>query len=74
VLRRGGRALLDGREGVKERPSERRVRQAAALEGVNVFVCACPKDLVMYREAAQSTGLDKRLVVKDIVELLTLAR
>ena len=65
----GGRIWMD--EGtLKERPSERRVREAAALEGVSVLVVACPKDLVMFRDAVKTTGLEGRLVVKELAELV----
>ena len=65
----GGRIWMD--EGkVKERPSESRVREAAALPGVQVFVVACPKDLTMYRDAVKTAGLEGRLIVKDLIELV----
>ena len=65
----GGRIWMD--EGtVKERPSESRVREAAALPGVQVFVVACPKDLTMYRDAVKTVGLEGKLVVKDLAELV----
>jgi Fe-S oxidoreductase/nitrate reductase gamma subunit len=65
----GGRIWMD--EGkVKERPSESRVREAAALRGVQVFVVACPKDLTMYRDAVKTAGLEGRLIVKDLIELV----
>lgn len=65
----GGRIYMD--EGhVEERPSENRVREAAALPGVQVFVVACPKDLTMYRDAVKTAGLEDRLVVKDLIELV----
>ena len=65
----GGRIWME--EGtVKERPSENRVREAAALAGVQYFVVACPKDLTMYRDAVKTTGLEGKLVVKDLSELV----
>jgi hypothetical protein len=59
--------------GLRERPSEQRMREAAALEGVTDFVTACPKDLTMYTAAAKATGLDGRLVVSDLIELVARA-
>jgi len=56
------------REG--ERPAESRVREAAGLEGVGTLVCACPKDLVMFRDALKTTDLEEKLGVRDIVELV----
>jgi Fe-S oxidoreductase len=51
-------------------PAEIRVREAAAVPGVRTIVTACPKDLNMLRYALRSTGLDDRLEVKDLAELL----
>lgn len=65
----GGRIWMD--EGpMRERPSESRVREAAQLEGVSYLVVACPKDLTMYRDAVKTAGLEGRLVVKDLIELV----
>ena len=55
---------------VKERPSESRIREAVALDGVTAFVVACPKDITMYRDAVKTTGQESRLVVKDLIELV----
>jgi len=56
--------------GVKERPSEARIREAVRLDGVKVFVVACPKDVTMYRDAVKTTGYEDRLVVRDLIELV----
>lgn len=65
----GGRIWMD--EGtVRERPSEARIREAAALAGVQCFVVACPKDLTMYRDAVKTAGLEDRISVKDLIELV----
>ena len=55
---------------VKERPSESRIREAVALDGVTNFVVACPKDVTMYRDAVKTTGHEEQIVVKDIIELV----
>jgi Fe-S oxidoreductase len=39
-----------------ERPSEQRIREAQALDGLDYFVVSCPKDLGMYTAAAQTVG------------------
>jgi len=65
----GGRIWMKEAQ-VKERPSERRIREAVALEGVQVFVVACPKDLTMYQDAVKTTGYENRLVIKDLIELV----
>ena len=65
----GGRIWMEDTPGIKERPSESRVREAAAL-GVNVLVVACPKDLVMFQDAIKTAGLEGKLAVKDLTELV----
>lgn len=65
----GGRIWME--EGkVKERPSEIRINEAIRLEGVQIFVVACPKDLTMFQDAVKTTGQENRIVVKDIIELV----
>jgi len=65
----GGRIWME--EGsVKERPSESRIHEAVNLNGVNVFVVACPKDITMYRDAVKTTGKEDSIVVKDLIELV----
>jgi Fe-S oxidoreductase len=56
--------------GVTERPAESRVREAAGLDGVSTLVVSCPKDLVMFQDALKTTGLDDKLVIKDVMELV----
>ncbi|MEW5992097.1 MAG: (Fe-S)-binding protein [Chloroflexota bacterium] len=68
----GGRIWMDD-SGLAERPSEQRIREAAALNGVTDFVTACPKDLTMYTAAAKATGHDGRLEVADLIELVAAA-
>ena len=65
----GGRIWMEEGE-VKERPSESRIREAALLEGVQIFVVACPKDITMYRDAVKTTGSENRIIVKDLIELV----
>lgn len=65
----GGRIWMEEKE-VKERPSEMRVREAAALDGVQVMAVACPKDVTMYNDAAKTTGMENRLAVKEVIELV----
>jgi len=65
----GGRIWME--EGaVKERPSEARIREAVALDGVSVFVAVCPKDITMFRDAVKTTGSESKIVVKDLIELV----
>jgi len=66
----GGRIWMEDVPSTEERPAEQRVREAAALPGVSVLVVACPKDLVMFRDAVKTTGLEGRLAVRDLAELV----
>ena len=65
----GGRIWMEEKN-IKERPSEARIHEATKLELVQAFIVACPKDLTMYRDAVKTTGQEKRLVVKDLIELV----
>ena len=56
-----------------ERPAEARLREAANLPGVDTLVVSCPKDYVMFQDALKTTGLEGRLAVKDIAELMEAA-
>lgn len=66
----GGRFWMSGSPGVHEPAAVRRLKQAAALPGVSTFVTACPKDYVIFREALGDCGLEGRLQVKDLMELI----
>ena len=65
----GGRIWMEDVAGVKERPAESRVREAAAL-GVTTLVVACPKDLVMFQDALKTAGLEGKLAIKDVIDLV----
>jgi Fe-S oxidoreductase len=65
----GGRIWMEEGQ-VRERPSESRIREAAALNGVETLVVACPKDVTMYRDAIKTTGHESKLQVKDLIELV----
>lgn len=66
----GGRIWMQETPGIKERPAENRVREAAALSGISTFVVTCPKDLVMFRDALKTAGLEEKMVVRDLSELV----
>lgn len=66
----GGGRIWQSDDGVVERPSENRIREALALGDVGLFVVACPKDKVMYSAAVDALGVTDRLRVVDVVELL----
>ncbi len=66
----GGRMWMEDTPGVRERPAESRVREAAALPGVSTLVVSCPKDIAMFRDALKTTGTEGTLAVKDLAELV----
>ncbi len=66
----GGRIWMEDPPEIKERPAEMRVREAASVPGVEVLATACPKDYIMFQDAVKTTGLEGRLQVKDLAELL----
>ena len=66
----GGRIWMEDTASGGERPAESRVREAAGLQGVGTMVVACPKDLVMFRDALKTTELEGTLGIRDIVELV----
>jgi len=66
----GGRIWMEDTEKIAERPAESRVREAAALPGVTTLVVACPKDLVMFQDALKTAGLEGKLVIKDVIDLV----
>ncbi len=66
----GGRVWMEEIGEAKSRPSENRVKEAAALDGVQMLVVACPKDFVMFTDALKTTGLEGRLVVRDLTDLV----
>jgi len=62
----GGRIFMD-EAGGGERPAVQRLREALTIRNLDAFIVACPKDLVMFTEAAKDIGADIR--VQDIGEL-----
>jgi Fe-S oxidoreductase len=66
----GGRVWMEEIGEAQSRPSESRVREAAALAGVEMLVVACPKDFVMFTDALKTTGLEGRIIVKDLTDLV----
>ncbi len=65
----GGRIWMEESE-VSERPSEARIREAAQLDGVTMFIVTCPKDITMYRDAVKTTGYEDQIAVVDLIELV----
>ncbi len=72
----GGRIWVPDPVGA-EKPAQNRIREAAAIPGLEVYVVACPKDLTMFEDALKTTGNEGKFVVKELIELIreaTLAR
>lgn len=67
----GGGNWLDGFtwERTHTRTSEWRVEEALEA-GAQVLAVACPYDIPRFEDAVKTTGHEKELVVKDVVELL----
>lgn len=66
----GGGRIWMKEKGIKERPSETRVHEAASLDGVEALIVACPKDATMFKDAVKTIGYEDRLVIKDLSELI----
>ncbi len=66
----GGGRIWMAEGDVQERPCESRMREAGALGGVTDFVVACPKDVTMFQDAVKTTGIDDRLAVVDLIQLV----
>ena len=54
----------------KDKPAQNRMREAAAIDGLQVFVVSCPKDLTMFEDALKTSGCEGRFVVKELIELM----
>ncbi|MGQ0658511.1 MAG: heterodisulfide reductase-related iron-sulfur binding cluster [Chromatiales bacterium] len=54
----------------KQKPSENRMREAAQIDGLNVFVVNCPKCMNMFEDARKSTGNEDRFKVMELIELV----
>jgi len=52
-----------------ERLSEKRVKEAAAT-GADVLAISCPYEVFRFEDAVKVLGYEKKMVVRDIVELL----
>ena len=49
---------------------EPRARSGRRCDGVSTLAVACPKDLVMFQDAVKTTGLENKLAVRDLAELV----
>ncbi len=70
----GGRIWMkDTARPGSRRPSEQRIDEAVALDGVDWFVVACPKDVTMYEDAIKTSGHGERIELRELSELVLAA-
>jgi Fe-S oxidoreductase/nitrate reductase gamma subunit len=65
----GGRIWVPDPVG-SEKPAQNRIKEAAAIPGLEVYVVSCPKDLTMFEDALKTTGNEGKFVVKELIELI----
>ena len=65
----GGRIWVPDPVG-SEKPAQNRIKEAAAIAGLEVYVVSCPKDLTMFEDALKTTGNEGKFVVKELIELM----
>ncbi|MBW2062710.1 MAG: (Fe-S)-binding protein [Deltaproteobacteria bacterium] len=65
----GANFYIDFLGGSADSPSRRRVREAVET-GANILAVACPNCLTMLEDAVKAEGLDDKLSVKDISEIV----
>jgi Fe-S oxidoreductase len=53
-----------------QRPSESRIDEAVALEAIDYFVVACPKDVTMYEDAIKTSGHQGEIELREVSELV----
>ncbi|MEX2524100.1 MAG: heterodisulfide reductase-related iron-sulfur binding cluster [Gammaproteobacteria bacterium] len=54
----------------KEKPSENRMREAAEIRDLDTFVVSCPKCMNMFEDSVKSTGNEKNIRVRELIELV----
>ncbi len=65
----GGRIWVPDPVGA-EKPAQNRMKEAASIAGLEVYVVSCPKDLTMFEDALKTTGNEGKFVVKELIELI----
>jgi Fe-S oxidoreductase len=65
----GGRIWIPDPVGI-EKPSANRMREAGEIEGLEVFIVSCPKDLTMFEDALKTSGFEGKFVVRELIELI----
>jgi Fe-S oxidoreductase len=65
----GGRIWIPDPVGA-EKPAQNRMKEAAAIPDLEVYVVSCPKDLTMFEDALKTTGNEGKFVVRELIELI----
>jgi len=65
----GGNFYIDLLGGSEDSPARRRVREACET-GASVLAVACPNCLTMLEDAVKAEGLEDKLAVRDITEIV----
>lgn len=65
----GGNFYIDFLGGSENSPSRLRVREAYET-GANILAAACPNCMTMLEDAVKAEGLEEKLAVKDIAEIV----
>jgi Fe-S oxidoreductase len=65
----GGRIWIPDPVGI-EKPSANRMKEAGQIEGLQVFIVSCPKDLTMFEDALKTSGFEGQFVVRELIELI----
>jgi Fe-S oxidoreductase len=65
----GGRIWIPDPVGT-EKPSANRMKEAGVIEGLQVFVVSCPKDLTMFEDALKTSGFEGKFIVRELIELI----
>jgi Fe-S oxidoreductase len=65
----GGRIWIPDPVG-SEKPAQNRIKEAAAIPGLEIYVVSCPKDLTMFEDALKTTGNEGKFLVKELIELI----
>lgn len=65
----GGRIWVPDPVGT-EKPAQNRLREAAVIPDLEVYVVSCPKDLTMFEDALKTTGNEGKFVVRELIELV----
>lgn len=54
----------------QEKPSENRVREAAAIKGLQTIVVSCPKCMNMLEDARKTTNNEENFEIREVIELV----